>query len=147
MRNGRKALISTWASPLYKGGLGGILLSLLPIVSWAMSAPGGEGGKGAGGGLGLFMPMILVFLIFYFLLIRPQAKQQKKHAAMLSEVKRGDEVVTASGIFGKITSVTDATVGVEIAENVRIKLDKKQVAQVLTGAEPAEKKDSKEKKK
>ena len=82
--------------------------------------------------------MILVFLIFYFLLIRPQAKQRKHHQAMLTEIKRGDEVVTAAGIHGKITSVTDDTVGLEIADNVRIKLDKKQIGQVLTAPSVAE---------
>lgn len=104
----------------------------LASSAWAMSAPGGQEGQGSGGGFALFMPMILVFLIFYFLLIRPQSKQQKKHQALLKEIKRGDLVVTSSGIHGKIASVTDAMVGVEIAENVRIKMDKKQVAQVVS---------------
>ena len=95
-----------------------------------MSAPGNKEGQGAGGGLTLFMPMILVFVIFYFLLIRPQAKQQKRHQAMLQDLKRGDEVITAAGIHGKIASVSDATVDVEIAPNVRVTLEKKQVAQI-----------------
>lgn len=110
--------------------LGGILLSFCFAGNvWAMAAPGGDK-QSPGGALGLFAPMILVFLIFYFLLIRPQAKQQKKHQALLKQLQRGDEVVTAAGIHGKITSVTDETVGVEIAENVRIRIDKKQIARV-----------------
>ena len=110
--------------------LGGILFySAFAGEAWAMAAPGGEE-KSPGGALGLFAPMILVFLIFYFLLIRPQAKQQKKHQALLKQLQRGDEVVTAAGIHGKITSVTDDTVGVEIADNVRIRVDKKQIARV-----------------
>ncbi len=125
-----------------KNALKGLINSfilMIPASAWAMSAPGGEG-EGKGGGLTLFMPMILVFLIFYFLLIRPQAKQQKRHQAMLKEIKRGDEVVTASGIHGKIISVTDDTVSVEIAENVRIKMEKKQVGQVITPEQAAQEK-------
>ncbi len=112
-----------------------------PAVVWAMGrTPQGEGQQSPGGTLGLFAPMILVFLIFYLLLIRPQAKQQKKHRQMLSQVQRGDEVVTSSGIHGKIASVADDLVTLEIAENVRIRMDKKQVAGLKNS--PEEKKKS-----
>lgn len=115
---------------LFSRVLGGLLLSLsFTGQVWAMAAPGGDK-QSPGGALGLFAPMILVFLIFYFLLIRPQSKQQKKHQELLKKLQRGDEVVTAAGIHGKITSVTDETVGVEIADNVRIRIDKKQIARV-----------------
>lgn len=104
-----------------------------PTLVWSMGAsPGGEGGQSPGSSLGLFAPMILVFLIFYLLLIRPQAKQQKRHREMVSKVQRGDEVVSSSGIHGKITAVTDDLVTLEISENVRVKMDKKQVALVKT---------------
>jgi len=104
---------------------------LLPIAhAWAMGSPKGGEEQGPAGTLGLFAPMILVFLIFYFLLIRPQAKQQKKQKALIKGIQRGDEVVTAAGIHGKITSVTEETVGIEIAENVRIRVDKKQISRV-----------------
>ena len=105
---------------------------------WAMASPGGEGQESPGGAFGLFAPMILVFVIFYFLLIRPQAKQKKQHRALIQKLERGNEVVTAAGIHGKITSVTEETVGVEIADNVRIRLDKGQIARVKTDAPEAE---------
>jgi preprotein translocase subunit YajC len=105
-------------------------------AAWAQEG----GSKPGGGGLGLFAPMILVFLIFYFLLIRPQSKQQKRHQELLKTVERGDEVVTSAGIHGKVTSVTEQTVSLEIADNVRIRLDKKQIAQVKNKpAEPPKK--------
>lgn len=131
-------------SVLKKWQLSAVLVWLtvaLPTVCWAMasSKEGAEGGSPMGN-LGLFAPMILVFLIFYFLLIRPQAKTQKKHRAMIKTLQRGDEVVTAAGIHGKITSVTDDTVGVEIADNVRVRLDKKQIARVKTDSVPEAKK-------
>lgn len=120
-----------------------LIMSLTHLFAadvWAMSAPEGQEGKGSGGGFALFMPMILVFLIFYFLLIRPQAKQQRKHQSLLKELKRGDLIITSSGIHGKIISVTDTTVGVEIAENIRIKMEKKQVSQIITPQVATEKK-------
>ncbi len=121
-----------------KGLISGVML-LVPASVWAMSAPGGTDGQSQGG-FALFMPMILVFLIFYFLMIRPQAKQQKQHQALLKQLKRGDEVITASGIFGKVTSVTEETIGLEVADNVRIRLEKKQVGRVVTEPEtPKEK--------
>lgn len=82
----------------------------------------------------MFLPMILVFVIFYFLLIRPQSKQRKQHQELVSNLKKGDEVVTASGIYGKIHGVADNIVTVEIADNVRIKMDKQQIATVKAAA-------------
>ncbi len=84
----------------------------------------------AGGAFGMFLPMILVFAIFYFLMIRPQQKQRKQHQALLQNLKKGDDVVTTSGIHAKVTGVADNLVTLEIADNVRIKLDKSQVATV-----------------
>ncbi|MDO8643475.1 MAG: preprotein translocase subunit YajC [bacterium] len=84
-----------------------------------------------GGAFGMFLPMILVFVIFYFLMIRPQQKQQKKHRQMLGEVKKGDEVVTSSGLYGKIYAVTDATVTLEVSENSRLRFDKQHIARLI----------------
>ena len=78
----------------------------------------------------MFLPMILVFVIFYFLMIRPQSKQRKQHQQLLQNLKKGDEVVTSAGIHGKIYGVADNVVTVEIADNIRIKMDKQQVATV-----------------
>jgi preprotein translocase subunit YajC len=77
----------------------------------------------------LLLPLMLV--AFYFLLIRPQQKRAKEHQALLSKLAMGDEVVTAGGILGKVTDVGDAFVTVEIADGVRIKLQKSQITQLV----------------
>jgi preprotein translocase subunit YajC len=71
--------------------------------------------------------MILMFAVFYFLLIRPQQKRQREHQAMLSRLKKGDKVVTAGGIVGSITGLTDAEIEIAIADKVRIKVLRPQV--------------------
>ena len=96
------------------------------------SSPPPTGQSYKGGSFGMFLPMILVFVIFYFLMIRPQQKQRKQHLALVQNLKKGDEVVTTAGIHGKIAGVADTVLTVEIAENVRIKMDKTQVASVKT---------------
>lgn len=73
-------------------------------------------------------PMVLIFLVFYFLIIRPQSKQRKEHKKLLGELKRGDEVVTSSGILGRIEGLTDKFVTLEIADGVRIKMLRSQIA-------------------
>lgn len=83
-----------------------------------------------GGMLGMFAPMALVFAVFYFLLIRPQQKQQKKLQAMVSSMRKGDAVVTRSGIHGLVAQLMDNVVLMEIANNVQIKINKDQIAVV-----------------
>src|SRR5208283_2841593 len=88
---------------------------------------------GAGGGdiLGLFFPLILVFGIFYLLVFRPQQKKMKEHQAMISAVKRGDTVVTAGGIIGKVLRVgADGELRVEIADNVQVRVIKGTITEV-----------------
>lgn len=101
-------------------------------VAFAM----GQGGIGdaASGleGMKSFIPLILMFVIFYFLLIRPQQKKQKEHKALLGNLKRGDSVVTTGGILGKITNVADKFITIEVAEKVRIKIARGQIMSVLT---------------
>ncbi len=82
------------------------------------------------GMLGMLLPFVLMFAVVYFLIIRPQQKKMKEHQALLDKIQHNDEVVTSSGIFGKVTGVTDKVVTVEIAPNVRIKMLKGQVASV-----------------
>lgn len=94
-------------------------------LAYAMAPTGGDG---AGGGFTTFIPLILMFGIFYFLLIRPQQQKAKKMREILSNLKKDDMVVTSGGIHGKITGLTDTIVTLEIAPNVRIKVSRGQIA-------------------
>ncbi|MBU0709864.1 MAG: preprotein translocase subunit YajC, partial [Candidatus Omnitrophica bacterium] len=73
-------------------------------------------------------PLILIFVIFYFLLIRPQKQREKEHKAMLSELNKNDQVVTSSGIHGTVINVKDKTVILRIDDNVKIEIEKKSIA-------------------
>lgn len=79
-------------------------------------------------------PLALVFVVFYFLLIRPQQKKLKESQEMVAALKHGDEVLTASGILGKITGITEKVVTLEVADNVRVKMLKSQISQVIKGS-------------
>lgn len=88
--------------------------------------------------IGQFLPLILIFAIMYFLLIRPQQKKAKDHQAMVAAVRRGDQVVTQGGLIGKISKVKeDNEIEVEIADGVKVRVVKSTVAQVLSKTEPA----------
>jgi preprotein translocase subunit YajC len=92
-------------------------------LAYAMGQ-GGSGGGGQGGSLGAFIPLILMFVIFYFLLIRPQQKKAKMHKQMLSAIKKGDRVVSSGGLHGVITGIADDVVTMEIAPKVRVKVSR-----------------------
>ena len=95
------------------------------------------GGAGGAGGLEAMFPLILIFVVFYFLLIRPQQKKAKEHKAMLEAVRRGDKVVTGGGIVGTVTKVIDDhEVSVEIAEGVKVRVQRALIASVLSKTEP-----------
>ncbi len=87
-------------------------------------AANGAAGATQGGGILSLLPLVLIFGVFYFLLIRPQQKKAKEHQQLLSDLKKGDLVVTSGGIQGKITGLTDRVVTLEVAENVRIKVSR-----------------------
>lgn len=96
------------------------------------------GAPGAGAAFAQFLPIILIMVIFYFLLLRPQQKKAKEHRAMLEALRRGDQVVTQGGIVGKVSKVQeDGMVEVEIAEGVKVKVIKHTIVQVLNKTEPA----------
>lgn len=82
-------------------------------------------------------PIILMVVLFYFMLIRPQQKRQKEHLATLNNIKRGDNVVLSSGVIGKIVRVEDKEVGVEIAQGVTVKVRKAMITEVSAKGEPA----------
>lgn len=85
-----------------------------------------------------FAPFVLIFVIFYFLLIRPQQQARKKHTEMISNVRRGDVVVTAGGIIGKVTKVLEGDeIMVELADNVTVKILKPTLSDVRTKSQPA----------
>lgn len=95
-------------------------------VAWAQGAASGS----TGSTILSFLPFILIFVIFYFLLILPQQKRQKKLKAMLEALKKGDKVVTSSGIWGTITNLGKDTVTVQIADNTKIKVQRDHISRV-----------------
>lgn len=97
-------------------------------------------GGGATGGLIGFVPIILIFAIMYFLMIRPQQKKVKEHKAMVEALRRGDQVVTSGGLIGKITKVDEQKneVEVEVAQNVKVRVVRDTIARVTSKTEPAE---------
>ncbi len=88
----------------------------------------------------MFLPFIFIFAIFYFLIIRPQAKRQKEHQKFLTEIKRGDQVVTSSGILGRIEDISEQFLTVEIANGVKIKILRSHIATTQKAATAEEKK-------
>lgn len=88
---------------------------------------------------GQFIPLILIFAIMYFLLIRPQQTKLKQHKAMVEALRRGDQVVTQGGVIGKVSKVKDdGEIELEIAKDVKVRVVKSTIAQVITKTEPAE---------
>jgi preprotein translocase subunit YajC len=105
---------------------------LMEAIAWAQ----GTGANGAGtagqgpSGLLSLVPFILIFLIFYFLLIRPQQKKQKEQKALIDALKKGDKVVTTSGIWGTVTNLGKHTVTLQIADNTKIKIQRDSIARL-----------------
>ncbi len=91
-------------------------------------AMGSGGGGGQGGGLGAFLPLIIIFGIFYFLLIRPQQRKAKQHKQVLASLKKGDRVISSGGLHGVITGLTDDLVTMEISPKVRVKVSRGSIA-------------------
>ncbi len=77
------------------------------------------------------LPLVLMFVVLYFVMIRPQMKKQKEHRAMIDALAKGDEVVTAGGLLGKVTKMGEAYLGVEVANGVEIQLQRSAIVQVL----------------
>ena len=104
---------------------------LMESIAWAEGT--GNGSAGAGGGpSGLFslVPFVLIFILFYFLLIRPQQQKQKQQQALLDALKKGDKVISTSGIWGTITNIGKDTVTLQIADNTKIKMQRENIARV-----------------
>ncbi len=101
-------------------------MMLLISNAWAADAP-----VGPGGAIGQFLPLIVIFLLFYFMLIRPQQKKMKEHQAMLDALQKNDEVVTNGGTLGKIVKIGDNFVSLEVADGVVIKVQRAAVQSLM----------------
>lgn len=98
----------------------------------AFAPPPSQGGGDATSGLlSTFIMFVAIILIFYFFIIRPQRKRQLEHQKLIESLKKGDRVVLASGIYGTVSEIEDSTILLQIADNVRIKVDKNSVANVI----------------
>jgi preprotein translocase subunit YajC len=109
----------------------------------AQTATPAAGSDGMMGMLTQFAPLVLIFVLFYFMMIRPQQRRAREHQAMLKALKRGDTVVMSSGIIGKVSKVEDNEVTVEIAPTVNVKVVKSMIMEVRTRGEPAPANDAK----
>ena len=97
---------------------------MLLDIAHAMAQPA----EGGAQGFSAFIPLILIFVIFYFLLLRPQQKKAKQHREMLDSLKQGDMVITSGGLHGKIAGLTDTIATLEIADKVRVKVSRSQIS-------------------
>ena len=105
------------------------------------AASGGIGGFLTGPGQ--FLPLVAIMVLFYVMILMPQQRRQKEHAAKVNAVKRGDTVVMSSGMIGKVVRVEESEIGVEIAQNVTVKVVKSMISDVRARGEPAAANDSK----
>jgi preprotein translocase subunit YajC len=103
----------------------------MDTLAYALGTGGTGGAGGQGGGFSTFIPLILLFGIFYFLLIRPQQKKAKQHRELLGALKVGDRIVTNGGLHGKITGMKENTVTVEIAPKIRVKVSRGSIAGMI----------------
>ncbi|MCR5866449.1 MAG: preprotein translocase subunit YajC [Aquincola tertiaricarbonis] len=97
--------------------------------AFAQTAPAAA--EGAGSSLLSMLPLVLMFVVLYFIMIRPQMKRQKEHKAMIDAIAKGDEVVTAGGLLGRINKVGESFVHVELASGVEVQLQRTAITQVL----------------
>ena len=99
-------------------------MEFLISTAWAQTG-------GAGNPLIQFLPLIIIFVLFYFLLIRPQSKRAKEHRQMVSELASGQEVVTGGGLLGKVTEVGETWVAIEVADGVTLKVQRNTISGVM----------------
>ena len=97
----------------------------------AQTAPAASGGGGAESTLFSILPLVLMFVVLYFIMIRPQMKRQKEHKAMIDALAKGDEVVTAGGMLAKVTKLGDSYLHLEVANGVEVQVQRSAVVQVL----------------
>ncbi len=113
------------------------LIALLTAAIAAQAAPVYAADAAQQSAFGGFVPLIVIFVIFYFLLIRPQQKRAKDHTAMLNALKKDDRIITNGGMYGTVTAVKGEILEVKIAENVKVEISRQGVATVVTKEQPA----------
>mgnify|MGYP003450010501 FL=1 len=112
---------------------------LMESLAWAEGTGGGGAASGGGaGGILSLVPFLLIFVIFYFLLIRPQQQKQKQQQTLLDAIKKGDKVVTTSGIWGTVTNLGKDTVTLQIADNTKVKMQRENISRLRTEDEDKE---------
>ncbi len=99
--------------------------------AFAQAAPAAAAGGDMQSSLMSMLPLVLMFVVLYFIMIRPQMRKQKEHRAMIDALAKGDEVVTSGGLLGKVTSIADGHVGLQVANGVEVQLQRSAVVQVL----------------
>jgi preprotein translocase subunit YajC len=99
--------------------------------AYAQTAPAAAGGGDMASSLTSLLPLVLMFVVLYFVMIRPQMKRQKEHRAMIDALAKGDEVATAGGVIGKVSRLGDTFIGLEVANGVEIQVQRSAVVQVL----------------
>jgi preprotein translocase subunit YajC len=121
-----------------------LLYALMMSVSYAQSAPTGvPGAAKQPGTLEMLLPFVVIFAIFYFLIIRPQVKRQKDHQKFVTELKKGDEVLTNGGILGTIEGLTDQFVTLEVSQGVRIRVLRSQISTTMAAQQAIQKQEEK----
>jgi preprotein translocase subunit YajC len=111
-------------------------------ITWGVSmfispAYAQAAGPGTGDFLGMILPLVMIMVVFYFLLIRPQQRKMKEHQEMINKVARGDTVVTTGGLIGRVTKVTDdKEVQVEIADGIKVRIARSGISDVRAKGEP-----------
>lgn len=113
---------------MYQAILSGVWVSAAPPLALAMGAGGQGGGAQKGSDFGGLFMLVIIFAIFYFLLIRPQQKKAREHQDLLKDLRRGDEVITSGGIYGRIHEIDGPVVQLEVADRIRIRIAKDQIA-------------------
>jgi preprotein translocase subunit YajC len=123
----------------YNGGLRPLFGSLSLILeffvfistAFAQTAPAAAASGGMDSSLMSMLPLVLMFVVLYFVMIRPQMKKQKEHRSMIDAIAKGDEIVTAGGIIGKVSKLGDSYISVELAQGVEVQMQRSAVVQVL----------------
>jgi preprotein translocase subunit YajC len=105
--------------------------SMFISSAFAQTAPAAAAGGDMQSTLMSMLPLLLMFAVLYFVMIRPQMKKQKEHRAMVDALAKGDEIVTAGGLLGKVSKIGDAYIGVELASGVEVQMQRQAVVQVL----------------